>query len=176
VIRVVDYDPRWPEAFDEIAAQVWPAVSGVALAIEHVGSTSVPGLAAKPIIDVDVVVNAGNVAEVIRRLAGIGYVHQGDLGVPGREAFRHEFGVRHNLYACVEGSVHLRNHLALRDRLRIDSVAAAEYGALKRQLAQRFPDDIDAYVAGKCEVILRVLAASGFSEGEMADIRGVNGA
>jgi GrpB-like predicted nucleotidyltransferase (UPF0157 family) len=174
MIRVVDYDPHWPAAFEEIEAQVWPAVGNVAIAIEHVGSTSVPGLPAKPIIDVDVVVAAGSVTAAVARLAVIGYTHQGDLGVPGREAFRHAFVVPHNLYVCVEGSVHLRNHLMLRNRLRTDASAAAEYAALKRRLAAQFPNDIDAYVVGKCELILRLLGDAGFSDAEIAAIRGVN--
>jgi GrpB-like predicted nucleotidyltransferase (UPF0157 family) len=174
VIEVVDYDPQWPIAFEAIVARIRPAVSNVALAIEHVGSTSVPGLAAKPIIDVDVVVDAADVPVAIERLAAIGYSHRGDLGVPGREAFRQEHGVPHNLYVCVEGSPHLRNHLVLRDRLRADPEAAFRYGALKRELAARFPNDIDAYVAGKSALILQVLETAGLPAEDLASIRGLN--
>jgi GrpB-like predicted nucleotidyltransferase (UPF0157 family) len=174
VIEVVDYDPRWPRVFEELSALIWPAVSDVALSIEHVGSTSVPGLAAKPIVDLDVVVDATGVRAAIERLATIGYEHQGDLGVPEREAFRQICSVRHNLYVCVAGSRHLRNHLTLRDRLRADPEAAREYGALKRELAARYPDDIDAYVAGKSELILRILETAGFPARDLASIRAIN--
>jgi GrpB-like predicted nucleotidyltransferase (UPF0157 family) len=174
MIEVLDYDPRWPLVFDELAARIRPVLAGILFSIEHVGSTSVPGLAAKPIIDIDVIVAATDVGVAIERLATIGYEHQGDLGVPQREAFRHAGRVRHNLYVCVEGSTHLRNHLALRDHLRVDPEAARAYSALKKELAARFPDDIEAYVAGKCPLILRILEAAGFSEAELASIRGVN--
>ena len=87
-IVVAAYDPVWPEWFEQVRAQVWPAVADVALRIDHVGSTSVPGLAAKPIIDLDIVVaSPEQVRPAIERLAGIGYRWRGDLGVTGREAF-----------------------------------------------------------------------------------------
>jgi hypothetical protein len=82
---VVDYDPRWPRLFETIKASIWGAVADVALSVEHVGSTSVPGLAAKPIIDVDVVVAECDLAAGIKRLTALGYAHRGDLGIPQRE-------------------------------------------------------------------------------------------
>ncbi|HTX59977.1 MAG TPA: GrpB family protein [Verrucomicrobiae bacterium] len=174
-IVVTDYDPAWPASFERIRERIAPALSGIALAIEHVGSTSVPGLPAKPILDVDAIVERRHVAEAIERLAPLGYEHVGDLGVRDREAFRHNHATRHNLYVCVAGSSNLRNHLALRDALRSDSNLAREYGELKRRLAARFPDDIDAYVAGKSALILRVLEASGRLTGdELAEIRAIN--
>ena len=88
-IVVSDYDPAWTEWFETVHNHVWPAVEGIALRIDHVGSTAVPGLAAKPIIDVDVVVaTSDHVSEAIERLAAIGYRWRGDLGVPGREALK----------------------------------------------------------------------------------------
>jgi GrpB-like predicted nucleotidyltransferase (UPF0157 family) len=90
LIEVVDYDAAWPQRFEQLRARIWPAVSDVAIAIEHVGGTSVPGLAAKPIIDIDVIVTASpsSMQSVIASLLTIGYERQGDLGVPDREAFR----------------------------------------------------------------------------------------
>jgi GrpB-like predicted nucleotidyltransferase (UPF0157 family) len=176
MIEVVEYDSRWPRVFETLYTRIWPVVSDVALSIEHVGSTAVPGLAAKPIVDVDVVVEAVNVRAAIERLATIGYRHQGNLGLNGREAFTHDWRERHNLYVCVEGSVHLRNHLALRDRLRADPRASYEYAALKRDLAARFAGDIDAYVAGKSALILRILETAGLSAADLATIRCPNNA
>jgi GrpB-like predicted nucleotidyltransferase (UPF0157 family) len=87
-IEVVDYDARWPERFERLRSEVWPVVRDVAVSVEHVGSTSVPGLAAKPVIDVSVVVPTyAEIPVVIERLATLGYVHRGNLGVEGREAF-----------------------------------------------------------------------------------------
>ena len=118
--RVVDNDPAWPIAFEEIRSRLEPALADVALALEHVGSTAVPGLAAKPVIDVDVVVaDATQVPIAIERLAALGYEHQGDLGVVGREAFGPlPGGPYHHLYVVVEGSEPHLDHVQLRDYLR----------------------------------------------------------
>jgi GrpB-like predicted nucleotidyltransferase (UPF0157 family) len=174
MIEVVDYDDDWPRRFDSIRAKIWPHVSHLARRIEHVGSTSVPRLAAKPILDIDVIVDEPDVPAAIAALATLGYTHQGDLGVPQREAFKHADAVRHNLYVCVDGSLHLRNHFAVRDALRADSALADEYGRLKRELAARFPNDIDAYVHGKNAFIARLLAARGFTPEELAAIASIN--
>ncbi len=119
-ITVVDYDPTWPQVFKRLRAPVWQVVQDFALAVEHVGSTSVPGLAAKPIIDMDVILaSPAEIALAIERLATLGYVHRGNLGIEGREAFQRPAHLPpHHLYVCVQDSVSLRNHLALRDYLR----------------------------------------------------------
>lgn len=164
-IVVVDYDPSWPAAFEQVRARVWPAVSDIATSIEHVGSTAVPGLAAKPIIDVSVVVPSDQeIPLAILRLAALGYVHRGTLGVPQREAFDSPEGPpEHHLYLCPSASIGLANHLAVRDSLRADLDAAREYGALKKRLADRFPHDIKSYVDGKTDFLLSLLQASGSS-------------
>ena len=120
-IEVVDYDPSWPALFEDIAAPLRAVfVGGLLTRIEHVGSTSVPGLPAKPIIDIDVVIpSRADLPEAIARLATLGYVHQGDLGITSRKSFRQpEITPRHNLYVCAEDSPELRRHLAFRDYLR----------------------------------------------------------
>lgn len=175
-IRVVDYDPAWPGIFEQVRAYVWPAVKDVALNVEHVGSTAVSGLRAKPVIDACIVVAAKrDVPVCIERLASIGYVHRGDLGVPEREAFRPPGGLpRHHLYLSPRDSLSLKNHLGFRDYLRSHPDAAREYGALKASLARRFPEDIDSYSVGKTEFLLRVLGEIGLTEGELAEIRRIN--
>ncbi len=148
----------------------------IAVAIEHVGSTAVPGLAAKPIIDIDIVVgSAGDVSIAIERLAAIGYSHVGNLGVDGREAFNSppEPPQRH-LYVCVQDGTALENHLMLRDFLRKNPDFAAEYGRLKKQLAARFPTEIDKYIAGKTDFILEVLRESGLSDRQLTEVGAVN--
>jgi GrpB-like predicted nucleotidyltransferase (UPF0157 family) len=172
---VVDPDPAWAPTFERLRESILPAVGDIALAIEHVGSTAVPGLAAKPVIDIDVVVAAGRVAVAIARLAAIGYEHKGDLGVPGREAFRHPRGTpRHHVYVCPEGNLALANHLAVRDHLRANPEAARAYGELKRRLASRFADDVDGYVAGKTAFLVDILRTAGFAEGDLAAIATLN--
>ncbi len=175
-IVVVPYDPVWPAAFEQLRQVIWPVVADVATSIEHVGSTSVPGLAAKPVIDISVVVPAvDDVTSAIERLAGLGYVHSGDLGVRGREAFQSPHQApRHHLYLCPRGSLALRNHLVVRDHLRTHPEDAARYGALKLQLAGQYRDDIAAYTAGKTETILRILASAGFRPDELETIERIN--
>src|SRR6185295_14850887 len=147
-IVVVDYDPGWPLVFDELRSQIWPVVEDIALAVEHVGSTSVPGLAAKPIIDISVVVSTdADIPAAIDQLATLGYAHRGNLGIEGREAFDSpERLPRHHLYACPRDSFALANHLAVRDHLRTHPETAREYGELKKRLAREFPHDIDHYI------------------------------
>jgi len=175
-VLVADYDPSWPDMFEALRRPVWAAVRDVAVVVEHVGSTAVPGLAAKPIIDMDVVVaSSDNMSEAIARLATLGYVHRGNLGIEDREAFGSPRGLPdHNLYVCPEGSTALANHLALRDFLRRDSVAVAEYGRIKKQLAASFPNDIDSYIAGKTDFILTVLRNAGLRESALQTIRDAN--
>jgi GrpB-like predicted nucleotidyltransferase (UPF0157 family) len=175
-VQVVAYDPEWPRIFERIRSYVWPAVRDVAIDVEHVGSTSVPGLSAKPVIDACVVVaSSGEVAACIERLASIGYVHRGNLGVPEREAFRRPQTLpRHHLYLSPRESLSLKNHLGFRDFLRSHPEAAREYGELKTSLARRFPEDIDSYVVGKTNFVLRILGEIGLSEMELAAIRSIN--
>ncbi len=172
-VHVVAYDPEWPRIFERIRSYVWPAVRDVAFDVEHVGSTSVPGLRGKPVVDACIVVaSSREVQACIERLASIGYVHRGNLGVPEREAFRHPDELpRHHLYLSPRESLSLKNHLGFRDYLRSHPEAAREYGELKASLARRFPADMDSYIVGKTDFVLRILGAIGLSELELAAIR-----
>jgi GrpB-like predicted nucleotidyltransferase (UPF0157 family) len=150
-IVVSDYDPQWPAAFEKIRDRIRPALAELAAQVEHVGSTSVPGLAAKPVLDIDVLLrNPSDLPEAIRRLARIGYEHEGEKGIPTRHAFRaHHPGPAHHLYVCTSRDAEFSRHLALRDFLRAHPSETAAYAHVKRDMAQRHPDDIDAYMAGK---------------------------
>jgi GrpB-like predicted nucleotidyltransferase (UPF0157 family) len=160
-IVVVDYDERWPTWFEEISAVVWPAVADVAVRIDHVGSTSVPGVAAKPIIDMDVVVASDeDVSPAIERLAAIGYRWRGDLGVEGRQAFQpveEDDLPPHQLYLVVEGNKAHLDHVLLRDLLRQDSEARERYATLKRANVVTAAGDMDIYVAGKASLVAELL-------------------
>jgi GrpB-like predicted nucleotidyltransferase (UPF0157 family) len=168
-IEIVDYDPHWPTALGELSAVIAAALGALAVAIEHVGSTAVPGLPAKPILDFDVVIESSEHLPVVTEtLAGLGYVHQGNLGIAGREAFARQGDdvprcgtgrswPEHHLYVCPRDSAELHRHLAFRDALRADPAQAAAYGQLKRRLAQRFRDDRDAYGNGKAQFVEGVL-------------------
>ena len=144
--------------------------------MEHVGSTSVEGLAAKPIIDADIVIDDMGVLDEIRhRLEEAGYEYLGERGISERFAFRckqPEFA--HNLYVCVDGCLALRNHLSFRDHLRSHADDRRRYGELKRSLARRYPDDIDAYVRGKTAFITDILRNYGVGEEQLDIIEGQN--
>lgn len=168
-VIVVEYDRSWPGVFEALAAVYRRALGPLALRIEHVGSTAVPGLAAKPVIDVDIVIGAAaQLPEAARLLAGIGYRHIGDLGIPTREAFlrcgddvpRDGSGrawPAHNLYVCPADSPELERHIRFRDWLRAHPEGAARYGLLKRELAERFRLDRDAYTEAKTDFVLAAL-------------------
>jgi GrpB-like predicted nucleotidyltransferase (UPF0157 family) len=175
-VVVVDYDAEWPRLFEKRRTAIWPAVADVALRIEHVGSTSVPGLAAKPIVDMTIVVaRRDDVAVAIARLATLGYHHKGNLGIEDREAFDEPPDLpRHNLYVCPEGTLGVVNQVAVRDYLRAHPDAARRYGELKKRLAEQFPNDIDGYVFGKTDFILDVLRRAGLTEEQLASIERVN--
>ncbi len=161
-IVVSDYDPAWPEWFQRLHDHVWPAVRDVAVRIEHVGSTAVPGIAAKPIIDMDIVLaSEDDVQPVIDRLATIGYRWRGDLGVEGRQAFqatRDEGLPPHNLYAVVDNNKAYLDHVLLRDLLRADASARSSYAALKRQNVQIANNNMDIYVAAKARLVAELLS------------------
>ena len=156
---VVTYDPGWPGLFRELRDRVDAALADVAHVTEHVGSTAVPGLDAKPIIDLDVVVpDDAALGPAIGALAAAGWRHQGDLGVTGREAFVPPAdAVYHHLYVVVSGSPPHRNHVDLRDFLRTHPGQAARYGELKHRLAPLLATDRLAYGNGKTEMITEFL-------------------
>lgn len=178
-IEVVDWSPRWASQYDEVASVLHAALAAVPSAtVEHVGSTSVTGLAAKPILDIDVIVEGSDVPAAVAALESVGYVHRGDLGVVAREAFRApDAAPRRNVYVCTAGSTNVRNHLAVREVLRTRDDLRDAYASVKQALAADPEMDIDTYLAGKSAVLQQVLEASAeFSDDEMVAIRRLNGA
>lgn len=164
-VIVLPYDPAWKDAFEEIKGEIEAALGDLALGIEHVGSTSVEGLSAKPCIDVDVVIADYSVfAEVVRKLEAIGYSHEGDLGIRNREAFRYSDKphlLKHHLYVCPRDSRELHRHLTFRDFLRSHPEAAKQYSQVKERAAQLFPEDMDQYIAYKSPCIARLYEQCG---------------
>ena len=157
---MVPYDPVWIDEFGRLRRRIADALGDLRAEIEHVGSPAVPGLASKRVVDFDVVVaSPTDVPVAIERLAALGYVHEGDLGVPGREAFRFPAGEpRHHLYLVVSGGEPHRDHVDFRDYLIARPEQARAYAALKSALAAEHPHDREAYSAGKHAFIERALA------------------
>ena len=167
-IEVVPYSAEWPRQFDTVAADLHRALVDVRSAsVEHVGSTSVPGLAAKPILDIDVLVDPQDVPSAVAALEAIRYRHRGDLGVTGREAFwAPDDDPRRNVYVCETGTLNVRNHLAVRSVLRSRDDLRDRYAAVKLALAADPRMDIDTYLAGKSEVLQKVLEESDLTDQE----------
>lgn len=158
-IIIEDYNPFWPERFQMLRSRIAAALGPLATAIEHVGSTAVPGLAAKPVIDIDILLRSpADLPVAIEKLFALGYQHEGDLGMPGREAFRAPLhDVPHHLYACSPDSGEYARHIAFRDYLRSHRDDADAYAKLKRKLAQQYRTDREAYTKAKGEFINTVL-------------------
>ena len=156
-VIVMPYNEEWKRAFSDIKNELDDALGDLALSIEHVGSTSVEGLSAKPIIDIDVVIeDISKLESVIAALKKIGYRHEGDLGVPGREAFKYdgkEHLMKHHLYVCAKEAKELKRHLAFRDYLRTHADAVEAYSKVKEKGARLYPEDIDKYIEYKSPVI-----------------------
>jgi GrpB-like predicted nucleotidyltransferase (UPF0157 family) len=175
MIEVVPYDKEWAVWFSELQRVLSDAMRGIqVVSIEHVGSTSVPGLAAKPTIDIDVVVSGEDVVAASEALTRIGFVPQGDRGIPDRYAFiaPKNFFPTHT-YVVVDGCLSLRNHIAVRDTLRSNETLRNEYGALKLRLAESVRD-IDQYVEQKSPILQRILAQAGMTTEERLKIEHVN--
>ena len=186
-ILIKKYDPNWKTEFERLEKVLLQNISTEISRIEHVGSTSIENLYAKPIIDIDIVIEDNDLLlqKVISELATLEYSHLGNLGISGREAFKRlnsktpnnkskNIWHNHNLYLCKEGSIGLLNHLNFRNHLRNDSNAVIRYGNLKKELAQKFPYNIDAYIDGKTSFIIEILERCGMNKNSTKTINTEN--
>ena len=164
-VIVVPYDEQWKTDFVEIKQHLLPEINDIVIAIEHIGSTSVEGLSAKPIIDIDIVIKDYSIFNtVVERLATLGYIHEGNLGIKDREAFDYKGNAdlpKHHLYVCPEFSVELHRHIAFRDYLRNNPEAVIQYSKIKEDGAKLFPDSIDDYIAYKSPCIEEIYKKCG---------------
>ena len=156
-VIVVPYDPAWKSDFEAIKSEIACALGDLIIGIEHVGSTSVEGMSAKPCIDLDVIIPNYSVFDaVVSKLSVIGYIHEGNLGIEGREAFQYwdkPHLKTHHLYVCPQSSPELHRHITFRDYLRRNPDAVRKYSAVKEMAARLFPDNIDQYMAYKSPCI-----------------------
>ena len=170
VTLVEKYNPEWPQWFEMVKAHLGEKVSQDSIRIEHVGSTSIQGMTAKPIIDLILVVEPQGLDEIKALLAERGYCHEGDKGIKGREAFR--LGSKsmvsttppHHLYVCGKQNAELRKETAFRDFLRQSREYVERLSDLKWSLAEAFNNDREAYMEGKAalcrEITEKALAYS----------------
>lgn len=156
-VHLEAYDESWPEKFAAESATLRRTLGPLAGRIEHFGSTSVPGLDAKPILDIAVQTSAvENLPRVGTLLAAEGYIAKGEFGLPGRHFFVRGNPVNLHLHVVAEGCEHWTRWLAFRDALRADARLRQDYLKLKRELAARYVDNRPAYTAAKTEFITRI--------------------
>ena len=159
VTLVTKYNPLWPVWFEEMRTMLDADLGDSHLSIEHVGSTSIPGMTAKPIIDIDIVIDIRKFDEVREKLEKQGYVYEGDLGIVGREAFKlREVTLEtelpaHHLYVCHLKSFELRKHLVFRNFLREHPEYLEQLSQLKWTLAEKYDNDRQAYIEGKSDLV-----------------------
>ncbi len=186
-ITIQEYDPKWKVQFEAIRVYLLQHLDTQVKSIVHIGSTSIPGLSAKAIIDIDIIIDKDKktLAVVIETVQSLGYTHLGERGITGREAFKRNSiyapitennteWFDHHLYVCTEGSIGLNNHLALKRHLLQNPDKVLEYSALKHSLAAKYPKDMDAYIDGKTDFILEILTKEGISSSDTSLIESEN--
>lgn len=162
-VTVEKYNPEWNSWFEQLCSYFESKLAPFILRIEHVGSTSVPGMVAKPIIDFDIIIRMSDFEEIQSRLEVIGYVHQGDLGIPEREAFGltdlelKERLPPHHLYVCDLNSKELHRHIVFRDYLRDHPEDAMKYSEIKGNLVKEHSGDRELYIQGKDPLVREIL-------------------
>lgn len=164
-VLVLPYDRTWKSDFEEIKTEIENVVGDFIIGIEHVGSTSVEGMSAKPCIDLDVIIKDYSVFDtVVSKLELIGYIHEGDLGIKDREAFKYSDKPHlktHHLYVCPQYSEELHRHMSFRDYLRSHPEAVRKYSSVKETAARMFPEDIDKYIEYKSPCIEEIYMLCG---------------
>ena len=180
-IVVEKYNTEWKKEFQTAAMFYTKLLKDIDCEVVHVGSTSVEGLWAKPILDIDIIVNdSEDCNNVISLLESVGYTHIGNVGIEGREAFKYSennkniIWMDHHLYVCLKGNENLKNHLLLQKHLRSNKESIDKYSKLKIELAKKYPYDIDSYVDGKTDLITMFLELEGMSSEELNRIESAN--
>jgi GrpB-like predicted nucleotidyltransferase (UPF0157 family) len=158
-IAIVPYDPQWPCLFAEVGMAIRRALGSVALRIDHIGSTSIPGLDAKPIIDIQISVAAFDPIEAYRDpLTELGFVHRADNPDLSKRYFREKPGERRtHIHVCRAGSWREQFALLFRDYLRTHHEDARHYGAAKRRLAAQYGEDRLGYTDAKAPCIWAIM-------------------
>jgi GrpB-like predicted nucleotidyltransferase (UPF0157 family) len=164
VVRLVEYDARWPQLFAAERQRIRDHCGTVALRLEHVGGTSIPGMCSKPVLDIA----AGRPSETkvqdcVAALEQAGYEHRGERGVPGRQFFHRGQPRSFHLHLVEEGGPLWRDYLAFRDYLRTHAGALRQFADLKRALAERFGGDREAYMNAKSPYVQEILRLAGVS-------------
>lgn len=156
IVELKDHDPRWKDLFHQEGRSVSRILGPLAISIQHIGSTAVPGIRAKPVIDILVTVENVRLQDVEKALGKLGYIHV-PIGDPERLFFRKGMPRTHHLHVVRHGGEEHAKHILFRDRLITHPEEAVEYGRLKEELALRYKEDRQAYSDGKDEFIATIL-------------------
>lgn len=179
---ITPYNHSWKSAFTRLKENLQVLLREFEIDIQHVGSTAIPGLAAKPILDIDIILeDKSKLAAITALLEGAGYANRGEQGIPGRFAFRQQTRhtpvcpdiqqwMEHHLYICYHDSLALKNHLLFRDALLQDMQLTAQYAALKMKLASQPGMTREEYTRQKTDFIITVLAGTGINSAELGQI------
>ena len=186
-VTIEPHNPAWASQFASTKKDLEESLSGIPIkSIEHVGSTSIPGLPAKPVLDIDIIASLDVLPAVRAALAKSGYFDQGEMGVPGRFQFRQPgygpkdaaFGshsgaeLRRNTYVMIEGSLALKNHVDIKRVLMEDKDLKEEYGNIKLELAEKEYEFISEYGRGKRGILRKILVSAGWGEEELSEVIG----
>ena len=158
VVRIAEYDARWPRFFISERQRILDRCGALGLTLEHVGGTSIPGMCAKPVIDIAAGRRHDTSTEAcVAALNHAGYEHRGERGVPGREFFLRGEPRKYHLHLVEDGGALWRDYLAFRAYLRTHAETARNFADLKRVLAARFPHDREAYMGAKSPHVQDIL-------------------
>ena len=167
-VVVLPYNVQWKDDFEKIKSEIINAIGDLIIGVEHVGSTSVEGMSAKPCIDIDVIIKDYSAFDIIvSRLEMIGYIYEGNLGIKDREAFKYfnKPHLRtHHLYVCPQKSEELYRHITFRDFLRSNVDAVKKYSSVKETAARLFPHDIEKYMEYKSPCIEELYTLCGLEK------------
>lgn len=167
-VVVLPYNVQWKDDFEKIKSEIINAIGDSIIGVEHVGSTSVEGMSAKPCIDIDVIIKDYSAFDIIvSRLEMIGYIYEGNLGIEDREAFKYfnKPHLRtHHLYVCPQKSEELYHHITFRDFLRSNVDAVKKYSYVKETAARLFPHDIEKYMEYKSPCIEELYTLCGLEK------------
>lgn len=185
-LQLEPYNPQWKTEFEKLQQVLAIILKDIPVTIEHIGSTAIPGMIAKPILDIDIIPEKEeSLPFILKLLEEAGYISKGEQGVPGRFAFRQmnsftpvaSSGIEwmpHHLYVCFANSLALKNHLVFRDALLSDQTIANNYYQLKKKLLNEKGMTREVYNKRKTEFVLSVLACKGLTEEELIAIRKAN--
>jgi GrpB-like predicted nucleotidyltransferase (UPF0157 family) len=159
-IVVVPYNPLWPKMFEEEAAKISAIFGSELISIHHIGSTSIPGLSAKPIIDIMPIVHAIDRVDALNpAMIELGYEPKGENGISGRRYFQKggQLNRSHHVHVYEVTNPEVKHLLNLRDYLIAHPIEAQQYGELKKELAQKFTHDIEGYMNGKDAFVKEII-------------------